>query len=373
MIKLLYNLANDKLKEYSMERNNTHKGFKIFIIIFVLFALLFVKEENQQKAIDIFKSFKNRDKELSITKSIDIGNNEKLFYLNGSIIKWHENTLTFLNQNGDLMLEKEFSFNEPDIFISSGNIYLIDKSTGDIYQMDNEGNTLARLQTELPIFNIKEENNQLFIHFKEENDEGIKILNLDGEEIYFNTFENILTYSKGVGTSYIITNLEIDDGEINSMVSILANGGSLLDFLTIQNEIVLYSNTISDKVILLTDRSLKILKGGNIIYTGDYPLIKDILIKESKIYLLYGDNLEIIDLNGELEKKITYGLDYNKIVDLESYIGLYGTRDILVIKGGDEILKFKAEEDIINVNGNSNTIAINYLNKIEIYDIINKE
>lgn len=360
------------VKAMEEKTKKTNKGFKLFLILFILFGFIFIKEENQQKFISFFDSITSKsEKTIVFNNNFETEDEETLMFFKNSIIKWKENNISFQDLLGNNVWNKEFDFSQPDILALDENIYAIDKETGDIYVLDNKGNTVLRLELNTPIFNLYEEKENIIIHTKTDDIEKISILDKDGKELVNKDQKNILTYSMdSKGSKYVLSYLAIDK-DIKSYANIYSLTNDSLGSFKFNDEIIIFTQFINNKMLISTDKALYLVEGNDTIWSHEYPLIKDILINKEKIYLLYGDNLEIININGETEKKTTFGIDYKRIVQLQNYICIYGNRDILVLNNGEEAINFKTDEDIVDIKGNNKLITIQYLDGLEVYDIIN--
>lgn len=352
----------------------TSKGFKLLLIIFLILALFFVKEENQQKVIDIFNNFNSNEKVLQYNRIYEVEEDESLYYYNGSIAKWNENSISFLDKDGSNIWTKEFNFMFPNVISRDKNIYIMDKYSGDIYSLDNKGNTVSRSQINAPIFNLIEDNNLVLVHIKDEDLEKLNIVDRDGNIIVEKETKNILTYSASEnGSKYLISSIHISNGELDSKLDYYTINNDEIYSVIIPNEIILFTQIVGNKIIALTDTSLNMIENNEITWSIDYPLIKDIYINKDEILLLYGDNIESINLKGESINKITFGVEYNKIVPMGKYITLYGDKNILILDNEEELIKLKTDKDIIDIKGDNNIMAIHYIDGIEIYDIVDKD
>lgn len=352
----------------------TNKRFKLFLIIFILLGFIFMKKENQQKFISFFDSVNSKGKKTIIfNNNFDCEDEEKILFFNNSIIKWKDNNISFLDLKGNNIWNKEFDFSQPDILVFEKYIYVVDKESGNIYVLDNKGNTVYRLELNTHIFNMSESEDNILVHIKTDDIEEIRILDKEGKELVKKEQEYILTYSiDNKKSKFILSSLNLEKG-LKSYANVYSFTNDSLGSFKFDDEIILFTQFINNKILIATDKSLYLVENNDTIWSHEYPLIKDILINKEKIYLLYGDNLEIIDLNGETEKKITFGIEYKRIVQLQNYICLYGQKDILILNNGEEIINYMTDNDIVDIKGNNKLIAIHYLDGLEIYDIIDKE
>ena len=360
-----------------MEENkkNSHKGFKIFIILFLILSMIFLKKENQDKIIRFLDSFGGKEKILKLTGSFQHnGDIRNISIFEGNIVKWTNNKLSFIKTDGTLILEKEFNFTDPFIYYGKKYTYVMDKSTGDIYSLDKNGETKKKLQLNKEVFNIKESNQNLIYHIKTIAGESINILDKDGVLIGNHSFEdkNILTYATNDnGTKNAISLLDLNDQILKSQILFFGENKEALGSLNIEGEIIIYIGyTSTDEIIALTDSVLYSIKDSKIMWRKQFDLIKDIYI-EDKIYILYSNSLETINLDGRTENKIGFTEEYKKILPFEGRVLLYGDNNIALVEGDKQILKHN--EDIIEVSVSNKQLLLWGPKEIKTYRIANKK
>lgn len=360
-----------------MEENKktSHKGFKLFIIIFLILSVFLLKKENQNKIVELFDSLGNKEKVLWLTNSFkNDGDIEDINIYDDNIIKWSNNKITFMKIDGKIILEKEFKFTEPSIYFGDNYIYVMDKSTGDIYSLDKNGETVDRLQLNKEIFNIKVSNESLIYHIKSPNEENISILDKDkvltGNHSYEN--KNILTFVVNKnGKTNALSILNLNEGMLKSQIETYGENNEKLSSLDIEGEIVLFLEfTSTDDLIALTDRALYSINNGKIMWKKQYDLIKDIYLKDEKIYILYSNYLESVDLDGRTESKLGFTEEYKKIVSFGKRILLYGDNNVVIVEGDKQILKHN--ENILGVFTSKNKILIWGPEEIMLYELSNK-
>lgn len=355
---------------------NTKKWFKLLILLFLILSVFLFKKENQEKILDLISSFSfgSDEKTLMLTESFPNNNILDINIYNDNVIMWQDNKLSFLKTNGELILEKEFNFSNSSIHYGERNIYPFDKSTGDIYFLNKDGETVDRLQLGKEIFNIKEIKENLICHSKIENKEKIDILDKNRVLIGSPLFENksILAYDiNKSGNKILVSLLDLNDNILKSKINYYGQNNERLSSLHIEGEIVLFNELIDDDtVIVLTDKSLYYIKSKKIIWKKEFNLIKDIYLGD-KIYILYSNYLETIDLEGETIEKIGFTKDYNNIMDFKGNTILYGDENLAMVKDGELILEH--EESILKVCTNKSQILILGPDEINIYKLMNKE
>lgn len=355
-----------------MSEKRMSKGFMFFLILFVLFILVFAKEENQQKFTALIHNISNKEIVLELDKEYSEDN---LIYFNNTLLKWDEGILAYLDEEGNVKFYKEYGFDEPEMLLGERYIYVFDKSLGDIYIMDAKGDTISSFSLNKRIFNIKEYDDNILVHYKGE-DEGVEIIDRDGKQVLPSMEgKNILTYAlNNSNKTYGYSSIRPDKSAIKSEFNLYNSKGDLEYSIDIEDKPIVYSEFISNDVLIMTDSDLNYISKEEIKWSREFPLIKDLIIYNNRIYLLYGDNLEIIDHNGDTDKKITFGLEYEKIFVIDkTYICLYGNKDILILQNGEEVIKYMGKDHIEKISGDIQNLAVNYKKGMDIFKVAVKD
>lgn len=353
--------------------NKKYKWVKIFILLFLIVIIFLFNKDNQNKVLDFVNVFKGGEKTLESINSFENNNIIDMNIYNNTIVLWKENKIIFMNQDGELILEKDFSFMKPSIYYGEKYIYPFDKSTGDIYFLNENGETVNRLKLDKEIYDIKEIEEKLICHSKVENKEKIDIFNEEGVLIGNQEFQdkNVLCYDINKKANKILVSLlNLDDLILKSEINYYGKNNKKTDSLIIDKEIVVFNKLINNySEIILTDRRLYYIKKGEKAWERQFNLVKDIYL-EDDIYILHNNYLETIALNGETINKIGFTKDYKNIMNFDGNILLYGDENLAIVKNDKLILEY--EEDILNVCTNDNFIFILGPEVLNIYQIGNK-
>lgn len=356
------------------DKKENHKGFKIFVIIFLVLSMFLLNEKNQEKLIKFFDSIGSKKNTLELVNSFK--DNKSLGSVNiydNNMIKWDGNKLSFLKIDGTIILEKEFNFADPFIYYGQNYIYIMDKSTGDIYSLDKNGQTISRNQINREIFNLKESNGYIIYHIKNNEQEAIKVLDGDNAVVGSNSYEdkNILAYEVNKnGKKRSLSLLDFNGDILKSQIEIYGENNKNIGSVDIGGEIVVYLHFISkDELIALTDHNIYCIKENEVLWKRQFDLIKDIYI-EKDIYILYSNYLESIDFKGETKNKIGFTEDYRKIEEFNGNILAYGEKGISIVEDNKEILKHT--DDIKEVRTSKNNILIWNNDEVKIYRFLNK-
>lgn len=356
-------------------KKSSLKGFKIFIMAFLILSLFLLREENQNKLIKFLDSILGKEKVLKLVDSFkNEGDIQNINIYDGTIVKWSNNKISFMKTDGTIIREKEFNFTDPFIYYGDKYLYVMDKSTGDIYSLDKKGETIDRFQLAQEIFNIKESNQNLIYHIKNLDVESIRILDEEKKLIGNYSYENknILTYTTNKeGDMTAISLLDLNEGILKSQIECYGKNKEKLNSLDIEGEIVIYLDfTPNNEIVALSDGSLYFIKDGKIMWKKQFDLIKDIYTAEDKIYILYSNYLESIDFDGRTENKIGFTEEYNKILPFQGKILVYGDNNIAIAEGDKQILKH--EENINGVFIDKDQILLLSPEQVKTYKISSK-
>lgn len=338
------------------EHESIHKGFKIFIIVFTALALLFI---NRERIIDLLQGQNN---DLDLIKTIEDDYDYRFF--NGEIIKYNDESIAHLEDFTEVKVQKDFGFTQAVLRFANEYIYYADGESGHVYILNNQMDTIGQFNLDMNIFNIYESNKYIMIHSKADS-ESLYSINTEGNIIYKNSPESsILNYDMGAN-SYAFSTLLIED-DITSTLHLYDFQGQLLDTMDFENEVIFKITYNGDNILVLTDKSLYMINR-EILWEKDYPLIKNILVENDKINLLYSNHLEILDLTGQVIDSIELEEDYDMIVSMDNGIILYGDKEILIISDGENY-KLGIDDIINSVSGNGKQLIVNTEEYTNIYE-----
>lgn len=356
----------------SNERNvKKHKVFKLSILILLLIGMFFLKDENRDKLVSSINSFARGEKQIELVTSINTTRALNMKVYEDNIFVWEANKLILFDMEGSLKIEKQFNFEDPFLHFGDNYIYIGDKSTGDIYKLDKDGETIDRINFDKPFFNINEKNKTTIIHTKSNDGESVYIYDKDSVLIGNHSFtdKSIINYALGnSGVQYALSTLDLNENKLKSNMLLYGENNEELYSLDIDAEIILYSQFIKkDNIVVLTDKSLYSIKDGNIMWQNSFNLIKDIYIKD-KIYILYSNYLESINSEGKSIEKVGFNKDYQKIIPFNRDILVYGNSGLNLISNEKEILS--KDEDIDIIASSKKNIIILKNDKLDIYKVV---
>lgn len=354
-------------------RVRNHKRFKIFIIMMLMGTMFFINYFNKNQMLGSFSFLNNKSKTLNLVSTLSVGEIESIKIFDDTIAIWNNSKLSYLNTKGEIILEKKFQFKNPDIVFGKDSIYVMDKDTGDIYILDKEGNTIKRFKLEGSIKNLKEDGDNILIHTDLQETKTMNILDKKGNLIRNNNIsnKNILTYNvNNKNTKYIISNLNLREKTPESDIFLYSiDDGKEINNLRFKNQIILFTQFIDDKIIVLTDTKLHLIENGKIIWHKEISDIKTIELIGGKICIIYKNIFEVIDLKGNIESTFTLESDYKKILPYKKYVLLYGNNDILVIKDSKKVLHQRYTDGILDLQTGKSFILVRSMDKIELYKI----
>ncbi|NLY46047.1 MAG: DUF547 domain-containing protein [Tissierella sp.] len=264
-------------------RNKDHKGFKIFVLLLLVVVIIFINKGNHTKFIEAYQSLTIRDKRLEKIESIDLNPDiDKVGLFQKDIGILSGDKLSIIDINHVLILEKQFNFKDPDIVFGQEASYIMDKSTGDIYIINNVGETVERLILDNEISNLIENGDHIIVHTKSDDEDHIVILGDNGVILKLHPIKdmNILTYNVDKSKEkYLISNLIVKD-QLKSQIHTYSMDGELLNINEIDNEIIIFSKFVNEDLIVLSDKCLYYIKDEKIHWRKSLSNVQDIILND---------------------------------------------------------------------------------------------
>lgn len=350
------------------------KSFKIYLMIFLVIAVIFINSSSREEILSTLNLFSKPGKQLELVNEFTIDKQvEKVDIFNDKIIEWKNKNLSILDLNGFEVLKKDFKFEDPDIVFGKDTLYVMDKSSGDLYLLDKNGKTIERMDLKVPFYKLREEGDKVYIYRKEGDKENVDIMDKKGNIL--ETHEEripILNITMGnKDTEYSISTLEMGK-DLKSIVSIYSIDGEDIGSIELKDEIVVYNEFIGNKAIIATEETIYLIEDGKIKWNKKIDNIKDVKLINQSIYVLYNNKFEILNLKGKTKEEIVLTSDLENIRFMEDNIVLFGKRNIIIPEKKKNILNFKTKEDILDLKYDNGKLLIHKMNKVEIYNIKEK-
>ena len=356
-------------------RNKSHKGFKIFVLLLLVGIIFFINKGYHVKFIEAYKSLTTRDKSLELMQSFELGlDTDRVGFLQNNIALLSGDKLSIIDIDQEQILEKQFNFEAPEIVFGEKFSYVMDKSTGDIYFINNKGETVERVVLDNKISNLLVNEDNIIVHTKSEYEEDLAILDTRGVYLRFHSIEdmNILTYDLDKNKDkYLISNLIVKD-QLKSQINVYSIDGELLNTNEISNEIIIFTKFVDKDLIVLSDKSLYYIKDDKIHWKKSLTSIRDVILVDKEIYILYGNNLEIINLEGRTTAKHTFTEDLSRIKYFEKLVLLWGEHGLVGIQGDKEILKYSHDKAIEDIIINKNYLGLVDDSSLHLFKVNNK-
>lgn len=355
------------------------KIIRFFLLLIIVFSSVWFlsQGENQEKLVSLIEGADIRDRlnsdiSFNISKTIPLEITSEDIGYYGNPILWDGQTLTKIKEDGEVIKEKGFNFQDLGIYMGEGHIYVYEKPSGEIYILDKDLNTIDRLKMENRVENLVESGDQLIIHMEEILGESIAILNRDGEikEKIITENRNILNYAvNSRGNKYLISTLALEAAGLRSRVQAFQVAGQELFSHEFNDQVIVFTEFLDgDKFILATDRSLYCIIEGEIAWTRAYKSLKDIILANGNIYLLHSNIVEVLGLDGQEKFSLSLSEDYKSIIPFRKHLVLYGPQYIIGLDEGEEIFKHKSNDMIKKIIKVRDKILILNENTMEIGD-----
>ncbi len=356
------------------------KGFKVFLIIFLLIIIvfLFMEKGNQQKIISFIFHVKDnisKDKTLETVQTIPMNfKDEKANFYDGITIKLDNKKLTAYNLEGSKEWERNINIDEELVFLGDKFVYLFEKNTGYLYFIKSNGEIAKKIKTQSSIFNIVEKGNDLVLLFKEPEIESINIINEDGELLGETSIKEDHIFSVAINnekTKYAFSTFSIKDGKMSNHLYIEEMDGKEVNDMDLGENLILYIQFIdNDNILALTDKEIISIEKGETIWAKDFEAGKDVFLDKTsgEIYLLYDNKIEIFSKTGESKKQINLDESYKKIIPFGKELLLYGDKDFMLLNGENKVSKYKSEEKVEDLIVKNPYILIFNSDKINIME-----
>lgn len=353
------------------EKNKKNISFRIFASLLILLILFFSKRENQERFIELMNLDSLVLNEVDIVNSISVDENiDDIAYYKEHIIIWQGNRLIRYNKEGNKEWEKEFNFTSPYITFGNKGIYICDRSLGDIYYINSDGDTIGRFKVEGIINSIKEYSEYILVHVKEDSKEGIRILDYSGNLISkISTDEgSILNYClNNEEDKYAYSILKLENERIKSEIKLYTLGDELNWNFQLEDEIIMYLTFVDERgLVAVSDGGLYYIDEGNVLWQKDITSVKDIHVGGEDIYFLYDKTYDIISLDGTVKDNMTISEEYNNFIFIDGYTIAYGEKNIMGIRGMKKIFNYESKEPIIKVIPANRNLIVMYDNRIDI-------
>jgi hypothetical protein len=301
----------------------------VLIILLILgTTVIFSREENQKKLVNYIHSFDKSEKAFEIAKSYE---KEGVQYLNGRFLEWYGEKLTVSDPDKKVLWTKTFLLENPKMVLNENRVLIYDEQSGSLYLYNGNGETLLEYDLENPIFNVKIWDQGLVAHLKLETEEKLLCYNIEKasweERSFIDSFP--LDYWIGNSNNLMYSQIKLEDGVYSELYEKTAEGIELKAAL--EDRLILKVVSFKQGYIILTDMGIVKVSSKNEYTSKDYDLVHDILVDGEEIYVLYGDNLEVLNSSLETVHKKTYALSYTKLHRHEKYILLYGEKTVIAL------------------------------------------
>lgn len=302
----------------------------VAIILFILgMTLFFSREENQKNLVHYIYSFDKSEKAFNLVKSYE---KEGILYLNGRFVEWNGEKLTLLDPSKKVLWTKTFLVDKPKIVLNENRILIYDENSGILYLYNGNGETLLEYDLKMPVFNVKVSDKGVVVHLKTDDSEKLVYYNGESDKWDEVSFMDSFPLDYWINNSNNLTYSQIDFKE-DSLISELYEKSPENTLLKaeLKDRLILKVLPFGQGYIILTDLGIVKTRPGSDNLSRDYDLVHDVLIDGDEVYILYGDNLEVLDSDLETLHKKTYPLSYTRLHRHEKYILLYGEKNIIAL------------------------------------------
>lgn len=347
---------------------------KIILIILIMTIagtmIFFSFEENQKWFVRYLDSFSTREKEVVEISHIP---GEGLRYINGRYLSWNGEKISVSDESGKILWERTFLMDDPLLVINDNLIGIYDRMSGEAIVINFNGEIITEIEENSQMFSFKPGKEGHIVHIKEEGRDLLKIYEIDGEHR-----ENLI-YTQNYPIDYSleaeaarVTILELEDNGIGTrMVKYTSQGEE--ELYELHDRVIIRVLSLGDDKLIVTETGVYLHRKGQVVWGRDLPLLKDVLVDGDEIYAIYGDNLKIINRDGETISENTFGIDYEKLHAHGKYIVLAGEKDLLVFRHKEKIADYSFNWEIVDMQSQFNDLIVTTQNGVNIVRIEDKE
>lgn len=347
---------------------------KVILILLILSIagtmIFFSFEENQKWFVKYLDSFSNKEKQVVENAYIP---GDGIRYINGRYLAWNGEEMSVSDESGKILWERTFLMDEPKLDIRDNLIGIYDRISGEAMVFNFNGEILAQIEEESPIFSFRPSKNGHIVHIKEEARQMLKIYERNGEH------RDNLIFTKGYPIDYsleedsvMVTVLDLQNSGVNTKL-IKYNGEGEQELYSINDRIIIKVASMTKGNLIVADTGIYMQKNNDFVWGRDFPLLKDVLLDGNEIYVTYGDNLRILDDNGSTLKQETFGIDYSNLHTHGKYIILAGDKDILVLLHTEPVASYSFNSTIVDIQSQFNDLVVTTENGVNIMRIEDKE
>ena len=354
-----------------------------FILALAMFALLLLILSPLKSKLQELVGFKEKDLKGVASMDLNGGEDTKAKSYKGKIIIVEEQTINCYDYSNKKLWSKALK-EQDEVYLGKSSAFINSKENNSIIKVDLDGQDLWSHTIERPTYTLTEIDDYLFIYSKvDENTRSVTVLDKNGKLVLDKekSKEEILSSNISENkNNFIITSMDTSSPELMSKLTYLKYNGETIWTEEVKDKIIYNVLFLDDKnMLLIGDKEIicKNNKGETLWERQMKYTLKDIEVNEDgEIYTLYGNGdsyLEILKENGELDYSKTFKKEYNNIEQFKGHILLMGRDGILGLNNRKISMKNELKGDIKNIEKLEDEILIFRDNKLDIFEIIDKE
>lgn len=246
--------------------------------------------------------------------------------LNHTIVLWNGDVLKFVNRKGELIHQEDFSSEGLKLFFGEDRVYLYDSDLNKVHIFSDQGKEEGSFYVTGEVFSICDQNKNTVVHIKREGVEELFILEgTESLEPIFQTEHFILNYDIVSRKKYVVAELSM---QASGYYTTLYRQTSDLEKHEFQSEVSMGTKLLNDDIYMVTEKNLyKVSK--NDVKSVEIPLISDMIMDKSGVYLLHSGTLSTYDLNLELKDKAVIPANVHEITMVGKRVYGIGTNDMV--------------------------------------------
>ncbi len=263
--------------------------------------------------------------------------------LNHTIVLWNGDVLKFVDRQGKLIGEEDFSSEGLELFVGEDRVYLYDSDLSKVHIFNARGKEEGNFYVTGEVFSIQDQHNNTIVHVKRDGTEELFILEgTESLEPIFQTEHFILNYDIVSRKKFVVAELSM---QASGYYTTLYHQSSELEKHEFQSEVSMGVQLIKGDIYMATEKMLyRVSK--NELKSTEIPLISDIVMDSKGICLLHSGTLSVYDLNLELKDKIGIPANVHEITKVGKKLYGLGSNDFVgnIGKQNQFVVRFPVKE-----------------------------
>lgn len=354
--------------------NNMKSIWKVILITLMILVaavmIFFSFEENQKDFVRYLDNLRPREFQFVEVDYLP-SNGKELVFLNGRVMYWDGERISVSDDTGKILWERTFLMEDPVVETSHNLISIYSRTSGDAMTFNHNGEMLSSISEDMELKWFKSSRQGSISHLYRDGSNILKTYDSGGNFIREFVFKDSFPVDYRMDSeSLYVTLLKLDNNKIET--GLVRMGNDEEPIFSVSGSILMDTISFGNDQIFVTDTGIFMSQGGEVVWKREYPLFKDMIVDGREIYIVYGDNLQVLDWEGNSIHKETLGIDFDSIHRHGKHMILSGEKDILAIKYLEHIASYGFNSRIKDIQSQFNNLVVTTENGINILRIEEK-